>query len=108
MPGLFRYSKIVAECLWTQAVPDDPHSVKPPNGAPKTSYLRPPESILKFGNYGPLQPTEQLTLALNFSICHFSLGYHLSLFVEYDMIPKNSLSELDTLAKETTLTNPGT
>ena len=56
--GLCRYSKKVAdEYPWTQAVPDDPHSVSPntpqimpkvpPKKPPKTSYQRPPEMIFK-------------------------------------------------------------
>ena len=39
MPGLCRYSKKVAdEYPWTQAVPDDPHTVTPntPNDAQNT------------------------------------------------------------------------
>ena len=55
MPGLCRYSKKVAdEYPFTQAVPDDPHSVPPKhsqNTNPKISYLRPPKEFLKLGNY---------------------------------------------------------
>ena len=59
MPGLSWYSKKVADKYpWTQAVPDDPHSVYTPNtppnyaqNTPNTSYLRTPNRFLKFGNY---------------------------------------------------------
>ena len=60
IPGLCRYSNKVAD-KYPWAVPDDPHSVSPqypPNDAQstpkKTSYLRPPENILKVRELCPL------------------------------------------------------